>query len=107
MLDYLETVREFFIDNFTPSNPESANVKLSTRDLLVFIFRTFPANCISDYELNEILISLSYKRYTYVIESYAEVEKDDRTVYEIRKSLDFGWCLKSDLDLMTQEVEML
>jgi hypothetical protein len=107
MLDYLETIREFLIENFTPSNPESANVKLNTDQLLGFLFRTFPADCISDYDLNDILIELEYKRFTYVVESYSEVEKDESTIYEVRKSLEVGWCLRSSFDLRTQEVEKI
>ncbi|PIF32999.1 hypothetical protein CLU81_3569 [Flavobacterium sp. 9] len=107
MLDYIETITDFLIENFKPSNPESANLKLTTRDLLALLFRLFPANCISDYELNDILIELNYKRFSYVVESYCEIQKDDRTIYEIRKSLEVGWCLKTELDLKTQEVERI
>lgn len=105
MLDYLETIREFLIENFNPSNPESANVKLNTDQLLGFLFGTFPADCISDYDLNDILIELGYKRYTYVVESYSEVEKDDSKIYEVRKNLTVGWCLRTPLNLHTEEVE--
>jgi len=105
MLDYIDTIREFLIENFHPSNPEIANVKLTTDQLLGFLFQTFPDGCISDYDLNDILISLGYKRFTYVVESYSEVEKDDSTIYEVRKSLQVGWCLKSEFDLHTEEVE--
>jgi hypothetical protein len=105
MLDYLETIREFLIENFTPSNPESANVKLNTDQLLGFLFRTFPADCISDYDLNDILIELEYKRYTYVVESYSEVGKKKDKRIEVKKSLEVGWCLKSGFDLHTEEVE--
>lgn len=107
MLDYIETIKEFLIENFRSSNPESANVKLNTDQILNFLFRTFPAGCISDYDLNDILISLNYKRYTYVVESYHEIERDDSTIYEIRKSLEVGWCLKTDLDLMPGEIEKI
>ncbi|MRX40586.1 hypothetical protein GJU43_14955 [Flavobacterium sp. LC2016-23] len=107
MLDYIETVTDFLIENFHPSNPESANIKLNTDQILNFLFRTFPAGCISDYDLNEILISLNYKRYTYVVESYCEIEKGESTIYEIRKNLEVGWCLKTDLNLKSQEVEKL
>jgi len=107
MLDYLETIREFLIENFNPSNPESANVKLNTDQLLGFLFRTFPADCISDYDLNDILINLGYKRYTYVVESYSEVGKKKDKRIEVKKSLEVGWCLKSAFDLRTQEVEKI
>lgn len=105
MLDYLETITKFLDDNFHPSNPDSANVKLNTDQLLNFIFRTFPVDCISDYDLNDILIDLGYKRYTYIVENYCEIEKGESKIYEVKKSLEVGWCLKSDLDLRTREVE--
>lgn len=105
MLDYSVTIEEFIKVNFEPSNPESSNVKFTTEELLYFLFRTFPEGCISDYELNDILISLNYKRFMYVVESYHTIEKDDSEIYEIRKHLTIGWCLKSHFDLRTQEVE--
>jgi len=107
MLDYIATITEFLKENFNPSNPESANVKLNTDQLLDFLFRTFPDGCISDYDLNEILISLEYKRQTYVLESYCEIEKGESTIYEIRKTLAIGWCLKSPFDLRPREVEKI
>jgi hypothetical protein len=107
MLDYIETITEFLIENFRPSDPESANIRLNTEQLLNLLFRLFPDGCISDYDLNEILINLKYKRYTYTVENYCEIEKGDSTIYEVRKSLEVGWCLKTDLDLQTREVEKI
>ncbi len=107
MLDYIENITKFLNENFRPSSPESANLKLNTDQLLNLLFRIFPEGCVSDYDLNDILISLSYKRFTYVIESYREVEKGESTIYEVHKSLEVGWCLKTDLDLKTQEVEKI
>lgn len=107
MFDYLETITQFFNENFYPGNPENANVKLNSDQLLNFLFRTFPADCISDYELNDILIGLDYKRHMYTVENYCEVEKGDSTIYEVKKSLEIGWCLKTDLDLRTREVEKI
>ncbi|EJG02281.1 hypothetical protein [Flavobacterium sp. F52] len=107
MLNYLVIIEEFLKENFEPSNPESSNVNFTTEQLLSFLFRTFPEGCISDYDLNDILISLNYRRFTYVVESYHTVEKDDSEIYEIRKQLTIGWCLKSPFDLHTQEVEKI
>lgn len=104
MLDYLETITEFINQNFEPSNPESANVKLNTDQLLDFLFRTFPVGCISDYDLNDILISLNYKRYSYVVETYKEVGKKKEKRIEVSKSLEVGWCLKTPFDLHTEEM---
>lgn len=105
MLNYFEEISDFINENFTPSNPENANVKLTTEQLLVFLFRTFPDGCLSDYELCDILIAQGYKRFNYVLESAHEIEKGDSTIYQIQKTLTIGWCLKSPLDLKTEEVE--
>lgn len=107
MLDYIQTITEFLSENFKPSNPESANVKLNTDQLLDFLFRTFPNGCISDYDLNDILVSLNYKRHTYVVESFTEVGKKKEKRIEVSKSLEVGWCLKSEFDLRTSEVEKI
>jgi len=104
MLDYIDTITEFLKENFNPSNPESANVKLNTDQLLDFLFRTFPEGCISDYELNEILISLDYKRHTYVVETFNEIGKKKDGRIEVKKSLEVGWCLKTPFDLHTEEI---
>ena len=104
MLDYIDTITEFLKENFNPSNPESANVKLNTDQLLDFLFRTFPAGCITDYELNEILISLEYKRHTYVVETFKEIGKKKDGRIEVKKSLEVGWCLKTPFDLHTEEI---
>ncbi|HSD07912.1 hypothetical protein [Flavobacterium sp.] len=105
MLDYFESIKNFIAEQFTPSNPENANVKMTTNDLLEFLFRTFPVNCISDYELNVILMLLGYVRHTYVVESYTEVGKKKDKKIEVRKSLEVGWCLKSAFDLHTEVLD--
>lgn len=105
MLDYINTITQFLKDNFQPSKPESANVKFNTDQLLNFLFRTFPADCISDYDLNDILISLGYIRHTYVVEQYVEIGDKKETVVEVKKSLEVGWCLKTPYDLHTEEVQ--
>lgn len=104
MLDYIETIREFMIENFSPSTPENANLKLNTEQLLGFLFQTFPAGCISDYDLNDILISLGYKRFNYVVETYIEKGRKNEKYTEVHKSLEVGWCLKSPFDLRVEEV---
>lgn len=105
MLNYTETITDFIRDNFYPSTPENANVKLNTDQLLGFLFRTFPNECISDYELNDILIELGFHRFTYVVESYEEVRKKKEKMIQVKKSLEVGWCLKSHLNLRTEEIE--
>ena len=80
MYDYKEQIRNFIKLNFLPSTPEESNFKVSSNELLGYLFDIFPFECISDYELNEILVELGYERYTYV---------------DTKKLLVFGWCMYS------------
>ncbi|MFV8336446.1 hypothetical protein ACNQF7_10225 [Flavobacterium sp. RSP29] len=105
MHDYYEQIATFIKENFIPSSPENANVKLNTEQLLSFLFRTFPVDCVSDYDLNEILSSLGYLRHNYVVEYFTEVGKKKDARIEVKKSLEVGWCLKSPFDLHTEELE--
>ena len=105
MHDYYEQISVFIKENFLPSTPENANVKLTTEQLLSFLFRTFPVDCVSDYDLNEILTSLGYTRHNYFVEYFSEVGKKKDAKIEVRKSLEVGWCLKSPFDLHTEELD--
>lgn len=87
MYDYPQQIEAFIAENFTVSNPEEANVKMSNADLLSFLFKVFPEGCINDYELNDIMKKLGYTRHTYTIVNEGQ--------YEIES----GWCLKSELEL--------
>ncbi|MES2813215.1 MAG: hypothetical protein V4670_12145 [Bacteroidota bacterium] len=105
MYNYEQQIKEFIGANFQVSTPENANVKMTSESLLAFLFRVFPEGCISDYELNDIMLSLGYKRLPFTYEEYMEMDsKNKPKVYHIIKSLGFGWCLKSELDLATEEV---
>ena len=85
MYDYNTQIAAFIKESFSPSTPEQANIKVTNTQLLYLLFNTFPKDCISDYELNDILVSLGYQRFAY------EAEKMVDNVIE--KELTIGWCL--------------
>ena len=91
MYNYLERIEEFIQDNFEASTPDEANMKFTTREFLNFLFQTFPNDCISDYDLNEILHQLGYKRQLYNIEHVLESFSKKEIKYELVS----GWCLYS------------
>lgn len=95
MYDYPDQVKELLQQYFSPSEPLFADLKLSTKNLLDFLFRSFPTDSISDYELSEILIDLGYQPHVYVVPSVTG-EGEEAVVKNI---LETGWCLKSYYDL--------
>lgn len=94
MFDYNHQVYEFIKQYFTPAYPDQANIKYTSDDFLSFLFLSFPLGCISDYELNEILISLDFERFVYSIERIT-IDKDDDGEETITKSYQLvnGWCM--------------
>jgi len=90
MYDYPTQITAFISENFKPSTPEEANVKITNKELLQLLFNTFPVDCISDYELNDILKELGYIPFTYVSEKL----EDGIT----KKELTIGWCMTSSLN---------
>jgi hypothetical protein len=82
MYDYQEQVKAFLQEHFTTANAQTANVKMTTRSILDFLFKTFPKDCISDYELNDILNQLKFERGTFM-----EVDYNDK------ENLVSGWFL--------------
>lgn len=101
MLNYPEQIKEYLEANFTPSDEDKANFKQTTMGLLFFLFDVFPKNCISDFELNDILLELGYKRYTWLEEKTIEIGEDK---FEIHKRLVTGWCLKTEWSLRTEDI---
>lgn len=85
MYDYIFQISEFVKENFAPVSIEEANVKMTSDELLGFIFGTFPKGCISDYELNDIMVRLGFFRATYI------VEDKDKSIDQIVS----GWCMES------------
>lgn len=79
-------------------NAESANTRFTSDQLLHFLFRTFPDGCISDYELNELMLKLNYKRETYTIATeipQTKKEKDEGKPIQYNYELCTGWCMNS------------
>ena len=100
MFDYKDQVHKFIGENFKPSTPDEANFRVSTNQLLGYLFQTFPADCISDYELNDILLSLKYERFTYTNKTirFSKPKAENEPPKEIVEyHLCVGWCLHTDL----------
>lgn len=86
MYDYIIQISEFIRENFAPVSIEEANAKMTSDELLSFIFLTFPKGCISDYDLNDIMVRLGFHRATYVFEG----EDDENKILS-------GWCMNSQI----------
>ena len=99
MYDYPTQIEDFIKENFEHSTPELANFKLTTQELLNFLFSVFPVDCISDYDLNDILLKLGYNRFTFVFEFKEVFFENKNEKIRISKSLKIGWCFKSHHDL--------
>lgn len=98
MFDYKEQILEFLKLNFSPSSPEDANFKVTNNELLNYLFQIFPFDCISDYDLNEILIALKYERFSIKIDtSTSKTNKDGNVVKNQSAILGFCWCMHSKL----------
>lgn len=104
MFDYGAQISEFLKLNFSPSNPEESNFKVTSTELLGYLFQIFPDDCINDYDLNEILITLGYQRFSYAVETITITEgKQGNTIEKKRYDLVFGWCLFTDKIPITTE----
>lgn len=99
MYDYYDKIKAFISANFTPATPDTANIKLTTNSLLNFLWNAFPMDCITEYNLVEILENLGYNQTMYVVETVTENGEGDKKTTTIKKSLQLGWCLKAPFDL--------
>nr|WP_322625653.1 hypothetical protein [uncultured Flavobacterium sp.] len=99
MNQYKTEIKDFIEAHFTESDPDRANFRRGTQDLLKFLWLTFPVDCISDYDLNQILSELGHTRHVWVQEFTTTTEKEDRAVTTISKVMVNGWCLMSVFDL--------
>lgn len=84
MYNYQEQIKSFIAKQFHPATPDLSNLKMTNGMLLEFLFQSFPKDCISDYELNDIMVSLQFERHTYILD------------IDGRKELQTGWCLFSE-----------
>lgn len=106
MYDYQEKIKSFIELNFEPEYPLLAQLKLTTDQLLCFLWSGFPKECISDYQLIDILSELGYIQQLYVVELYEEKQDDEgKKIIEVRKKLKLGWCFKSKFDLNPEIVK--
>ncbi len=108
MLDYEDQISDYLKANFSPSCPNKSNFNQTTRELLAFLFQTFPIDCISDYQLNEILLGLGYERHNVLIERTIECSdgkgKEKREYFRIEKMLTLSWCMRSPFNLEPEEI---
>jgi hypothetical protein len=99
MYDYVSQISDFIKQNFAPAeNAQEANTRMSSEELLSFLFVTFPSGCISDYELNEIMLKLQYKRETYTIATAIPRSKkqiEENVPEKFNYELCTGWCMNS------------
>lgn len=99
MYDYVSQISEFIKQNFVPAeNAEQSNTRFSTDQLMEFLFQTFPEGCISDYELNDIMLNLQYKRETYTIATAVPRSKkqiEENVPEKFTYALCTGWCMNS------------
>ncbi len=100
MYDYIQQITEFIQANFTPGTAEDATNKMTSSELLSFLFNTFPDGCISDFDLNDIMQKLDYKRTTYSVSveiPLTRKEEKENAKQKFKDELCSGWCLNSKI----------
>ncbi len=102
MFDYIEKISDFISANFSAADAESSNFKKTTKEFLSFLFNTFPDGCISEYELNDLLIKLGYKPSVWNQESITEYSNKKEITYQLIT----GWCFNAKI-LKPTEVILL
>lgn len=99
MYDYISQISQFLQGHFVPAdNAEQSNMCLTSEELLNFLFKTFPEGCISDYELNDMMLKLKYKRETYTVSIPIEQTKEEiksNAPIKYNYELCAGWCMNS------------
>lgn len=96
MFNYNEKIAAYLEAHFIQGDPNHPGVlKFTTGKLLGFLWDAFPKNCISDYDLNEILIDLGYERKMWMEEREVISEDDDEISTKMIPELVTGWVLKS------------
>jgi hypothetical protein len=94
--DYYEKVTDYLKVNFAPCEYNTSNVQHSNLSLLKFLYTIFPKNCISEYELHEIMVDLGYRVQTWPADITNTNEDGDT---EIKRELAAGWCMRSPFEL--------
>jgi len=99
ILDYPEQIKTYLQAHFAPSDPDRANFRKSTAELLGFLFLAFPPGCISDYDLVEIMNDLGYDIHQWVHETFETEGEGKNSMITAKRELRTGWCLSSEFDL--------
>jgi len=99
--DHKTQVKEFLQQNFTPGTPDAANFKRDLPGLLQFLWHSFPEDCISAFDLDDILHSLGYKKHLWVQEEIFEDISNKKKTVIVKKYPVHGYCLVSPFDLDT------
>lgn len=106
MYDYPDQIKSFLNHSFTPVEEVLSNVKMTTGDLLEFLWNAFPKDCITEYNLVEILNHLDHKQQMYVVENYHEFVDDDKNKkIRITRKIEIGWCFKTAFDLREEVID--
>ena len=76
MIDKTIEIQAFLKQHYVPAKLEDTKkeLQLSTPEVLSFLFKIFPKDCIDDYELHNILTTLNYTP-------------------QKRNTTEFVWCL--------------
>jgi hypothetical protein len=99
MYDYPELIKNFIQQNFVPATELTVNYRVTSRELLNFLFSVFPDGCIDDYDLNLIMHSLGYEPKVYYIEHTTELVVEGETKKQTERQLHTGWFLFSELKI--------
>lgn len=87
MLDFKERIQNFISDYFKKGNRENHNVSHTTSSMLSFLFSVFPKDCISEYDLDEILQDLGFSPEMDIIKKEFVVEekgeKYNKVIHEL------------------------
>lgn len=105
ILDYPEQIKTYLQAHFAPSDPDRANFRKTTAELLGFLYGAFPPGCISDYDLVDILGDLGYAPRQWVHETFETEGEGKNSVTTVKRELRTGWCLWSDFDLRDDEYQ--
>jgi hypothetical protein len=95
MYDYPEQIQAFIKEHFSPTGQEETCLKMTSSDLLIFLFQVFPEGCISDYELHNILVYLGFTRTVFK----NELMQENFPPHQISTA----WVIYTQLDLIKKD----
>lgn len=62
MYQFEEKIQKFLKENFVPSNLEESTHSYTNETLLEYLFSVFPKDCITDFQLYDIMSNLGYEK---------------------------------------------